>query len=388
MKKPGLIYFDNAATSYPKPPATLEACKYFTNKVGANPGRSGHRLSVEAGRILYDARASVAELFNIEDPLQIIFTYNATYALNMALFGLLNPGDHVITSSIEHNSIARPLRHLESQGVELTRISVDSKTCQIDPCDFKKAIKPNTKLIAILHGSNVTGAILPVAEIGKITREDNVLFLVDSAQTAGVYPIDVEAMNIDLLAFTGHKSLFGIQGTGGLYVREGVNVRPLIRGGTGSKSEEDIQPDFMPDCLESGTPNTPGLTALTAGVKFVLAEGILKIRSHEEALIKQLVDGLSAIDGVNLIGDMTLDCRLPVVSFNVSGLLSSEVGQILDEKYDIMIRVGLHCAPWAHQTMGTYPKGTVRVSLSYLNKSDEVKYFLNAVNEISEKRRT
>ncbi len=382
------IYLDNAATSYPKPSCMLEACKVFTEQVGANPGRSGHRLSVEAGRILYDARASVAQLFNIEDPLKIIFTYNATYAINMALFGFLKQGDHVITSSIEHNAIARPLRYLESQGVELTRVPVDPKTCQVDPIDFKKAMRPNTKLIAILHGSNVTGVIFPVAEIGKIARENNVLFLVDSAQTAGVYPIDVEAMNIDFLAFTGHKSLFGMQGTGGLYVKEGTNLLPLVRGGTGSKSEEDIQPDFMPDCLESGTPNTPGLAALAAGVKFVLAEGILKIRSREEELIKQLIDGLSAINGVNLVGNMTLDCRLPVISFNVSGLLPSEVGQILDEKYDIMVRVGLHCAPWAHQAMGTYPKGTVRVSLSYLNKSDEVKYFLNAVNEISEKRRT
>ncbi|HDP70032.1 MAG TPA: aminotransferase class V-fold PLP-dependent enzyme [Actinobacteria bacterium] len=381
------IYFDNAATSYPKPPCALEACKDFTERVGANPGRSGHRLSVEAGRILYDARASLAELFNIEDPLQIIFTYNATYAVNVALFGLLKPGDHVITSSIEHNAIARPLRYLESQGVELMRVPVDPKSCQIDPDDFKKALKSNTKLIAILHGSNVTGVIFPIAEIGKIARENDVLFLADVAQTAGAYPVDVETMNIDFLAFTGHKSLFGMQGTGGLYVREGINLLPLVRGGTGSKSEEDVQPDFMPDSLESGTPNTPGLAALAAGVKFIQERGILNIRSHEEELIRKLINGLIEIDEVNLVGDISLDCRLPVISFNIEGLLPSEVGQILDEKYNIMVRVGLHCAPWAHQTMGTYPKGTVRASLSYLNTKDEVDCFLKAVGEISKRRR-
>jgi cysteine desulfurase family protein len=304
-------------------------------------------------------------------------------ALNIALMGMLEPGDHVITSTMEHNSIARPLRYLESQGVQLTRISCDSQTGELNPSDVKAAMKPNTKLVALVHGSNVTGTILPIEEVGKITQQRGILLLVDAAQTAGTYPIDVEEMGIDSLAFTGHKSLFGPMGTGGLYVRPGLQVKPLIRGGTGSRSEEDTQPDFMPDRLESGTPNTIGLAGLGAGVKFILNEGIDKVKEDKKILTKRLLEGFAEIDGLKICGLRNTDNRLAIVSFNLENVPCSEVGQILDERYGIMVRCGLHCAPWAHKTIGTHPGGTVRASIGYFNTEKEVDFLIKAVKEIS-----
>ncbi len=380
------IYFDNAATSYPKPPAVLESVIDFFKNVGANPGRSGHRLSVEAARLIYQARESLAELFKAGDPLRVVFTHNATHAINMALFGLLKPGDHVITGSMEHNSVARPLRHLEKLGVELTVISADSKTSLIDPADFKASLRKKTKLIVTLHGSNVTGAIMDIKGIGRVAKEAGAFFMVDAAQTAGCFEIDVNEMNVDILAFTGHKALFGPQGTGGLYIKEGIDLVPTIFGGTGSASESDLQPGFLPDSLESGTPNTPGLSGLCAGVDFVLAEGVDKIRTHELNLIRVMEGGLSKIDGLLQPVRILEESRLPIFSFNIDGLSASEVGLFLERDYDIMVRVGLHCSPWAHSTIGTHPCGTVRASLGYLSTKAEVQTFLAALEAISRRR--
>lgn len=378
-----VVYFDNAATSYPKPAQVNEAMRNFHERAGANPGRSGHRLSVEAGRILYDTRELLSTLFGIDDPLNVVFTLNATMALNIALMGLLSPGDHVITSSMEHNSVARPLRFMEDQGVELTIVPCQGNGGELNPKDVAKAIKPHTKLVALIHASNVTGTIFPIAEVGKITQKKGIPLLVDAAQTAGAYLIDVERMGIDLLAFTGHKSLFGPQGTGGLYVHPDLKLRPLLRGGTGSRSEEDVQPEFMPDRLESGTPNTVGVAGLGAGVKFILSEGLEKIMKHKKRLTQQFLEGLKELKGVTVYGKKDVEDRAAIVSLNIEGRQCSEVGQLLDEKYGVLVRCGLHCAPWAHQTLGTHPQGTVRFSFGYFNTAEDVDLALSALAEIA-----
>lgn len=378
-----VLYMDNAATSYPKPEEVINSMEDFFYNIGGNPGRSGHRLSLASGISVYDTRQSLADLFNIEDPLQIVFTLNATMALNLALWGLLKPGDHVITSKMEHNSMARPLRFLEGKGVELTRINCPPPEFQIDLEELEKNINKKTRLIAIIHGSNVTGTIFPLKKIGKIAQKHGVWLLVDAAQTAGAYPLDVEKDGINLLAFTGHKGLFGPQGTGGLYVDPRLKLESYFRGGTGSKSEEDEQPDFMPDILESGTPNAIGLAGLGAGVKYILKEGMEKIRPKEEKLTARLLKGLEEVPGAIIFGQEKVENRMPTVSFCLKDISPSSIGELLDEKYDILTRVGLHCSPWAHDNMGTKPEGTVRVSLSYLNNVEQVDYFLKAVREIA-----
>jgi len=380
-----MIYFDNASTSYPKPKEVSRAMLHFLEKVGASPGRSGHRLSIEAGRIIYQARENLAVLFNVDDPLRIIFTLNVTEALNLTLKGLLRPGDQVITSSMEHNSVMRPLRELEKKGVEVKVVSCSPKGF-LEPQDIEKSIKKNTKLIVLNHGSNVIGTLLPIIEVGKITRKHNILFLVDAAQTAGCYPLDIKRDNIDLLAFTGHKALFGPPGTGGLVVGERVDIKklnPLKNGGTGSRSESEEQPDFLPDIYESGTPNTVGLSGLNEGVRFILKEGVDKIRQHELSLSRRLITGLKEIPGVIFYGEEQVEDRVAVISFNIKDQLPSEVGLRLDEEYDIMCRVGLHCSPAAHKTIGTFPTGTIRFSLSWFNTFEEVGQTIIAVKNIA-----
>jgi len=381
-----MIYLDNAATSYSKPKEVGRAMLHFLEKVGASPGRSGHRLSIEAGRIIYQVRENLAVLFNIDDPLRIIFTLNVTEALNLALKGLLRPGDQVITSSMEHNSVMRPLRELEKKGVEIKIISCSPQGI-LNPVDIERAIKKNTKLIVLNHGSNVIGSILPITIVGEIAREHNILFLVDAAQTAGCYPLDIKKDNIDLLAFTGHKALFGPSGTGGLVIGERVDIKklnPLKVGGTGSQSESEEQPDFLPDIYESGTPNTVGLSGLNEGVLFILKEGVDKIRQHELSLSRRLITGLKEIPGVIFYGEEQVEDRVAVISFNIKDQLPSEVGLRLDEEYDIMCRVGLHCAPAAHKTIGTFPIGTIRFSMSWFNTFEEVDQTIIAVKNIAE----
>jgi len=380
-----MIYFDNAATSYPKPKRVGREMLHFLEKVGASPGRSGHRLSIEAGRIIYQTRESLAELFNVDDPLRIIFTLNVTEALNLVLKGLLRPGDQVITSSMEHNSVMRPLRELEKIGVEVKVIPCSPQGA-LAPVDIEKAIKKNTKLIVLNHGSNVIGSILPIAIVGEIARRHDILFLVDAAQTAGCYSLDIKKNKIDLLAFTGHKALFGPPGTGGLVVGERVDIKklnPLKVGGTGSRSESEEQPDFLPDIYESGTPNTVGLAGLNAGINFLLKEGIDKIHQYELNLSQRLIEGLKEIPGVIVYAGNQDKERVAVVSFNIKDYLPSEVGLKLDEEYNIMCRVGLHCSPAAHKTIGTFPVGTIRFSMSYFNTIEEVDKAIAAIKNIT-----
>jgi len=383
-----IIYFDNAATSWPKPPETIAAMQNYLQNIGGSPGRSGHRLSIEAARIIFAAREKLAELFNIPDPLRIVLTKNATEALNIAIFGLLKPGDHVITSGMEHNSVMRPLRLMEARGVRITVIPCD-KTGLLDPAQIAGAIEKNTKAIFITHASNVTGTVLPVADIGRIARDHDLVLCVDAAQTAGSYPIDVLDMNIDLLAFTGHKSLLGPSGTGGLYIREGLekNITPLCVGGTGSRSEMEAQPDFMPDRYEAGTPNTAGFAGLRAGVEFVLSRGLDEIKSKEENLTKVFIEGIGNLPGITLYGQTSVDQRIPVVSFNIDGMDPAAVAWEIDERFKIMSRSGLQCAPAAHKTIGTYPVGTVRFSFSYFNTEEQVIQSIEALEQISRERK-
>ncbi|MEQ8252994.1 MAG: aminotransferase class V-fold PLP-dependent enzyme [Smithellaceae bacterium] len=383
-----MIYFDNAATSWPKPPETIAAMQNYLQNIGGSPGRSGHRLSIEAARIIFAAREKLAELFNIPDPLRIVLTKNATEALNIAIFGLLKPGDHVITSGMEHNSVMRPLRLMEARGIRITVIPCD-KTGLLDPAQIAGAIEKNTKAIFITHASNVTGTVLPVADIGRIARDHDLVLCVDAAQTAGSYPIDVLDMNIDLLAFTGHKSLLGPSGTGGLYIREGLekNITPLCVGGTGSRSEMEAQPDFMPDRYEAGTPNTAGFAGLRAGVEFVLSRGLDEIKSKEENLTKVFIEGIGNLPGITLYGQTSVDQRIPVVSFNIDGMDPAAVAWEIDERFKIMSRSGLQCAPAAHKTIGTYPVGTVRFSFSYFNTEEQVIQSIEALEQISRERK-
>lgn len=382
-----LIYFDNAATSWPKPEETLRAMDRYQRLVGGSPGRSGHRLSIEAGRIIMNTRESLARLFGTEYPFQIVFTKNATEALNMAMARFLSAGDHVITSSMEHNSVMRPLRDLESRGVELSVIPCSPRG-EMDPGDLSLAIKDNTKAIVLTHASNVTGAIMPISDVGNIAREHGLTFCVDAAQTAGSLPIHVEEMNIDLLAFTGHKSLFGPQGTGGLYIRKDLEkkIPPLLLGGTGSRSEFEQQPDFMPDRYESGTPNTIGLAGLGGGVTYILQKGVENIQTEEMMLTRRFLDGMKTIGGVHVYGPDNTAHWISVVSFNIDGMTPSEASLAFDEQFGIMCRPGLHCAPAAHRTIGTFPGGTIRFSFGYFNTPDDIDHALNAVRKLSRQR--
>jgi cysteine desulfurase/selenocysteine lyase len=384
-----VIYFDNAATSWPKPPQVAEAMVHFMSEIGANAGRSGHRLAVEAGRIVYEAREAVADLFNAPDPLRIVFGLNVTEAMNLALRGYLRPSDHVITSSMEHNAVMRPLRQLEREGVELTVLPCSPEGF-LDPASIEPAVRPHTAMIVLNHASNVVGSLLPIAEAGRIARNHGALLAVDTAQTAGAYPVDVAADGVDLLGFTGHKGLYGPMGSGGLIVGDRVDVEqlaPLKRGGTGSNSEREEQPDFLPDKYESGTANVVGLAGLAAGLRFVLANGVETIRAHEVALTRRLVAGLQSMPNVTVYGGLDAELQTATVSFNVAGRLPSDVGLRLDEEFDILCRVGLHCAPAAHKTIGTFPTGAVRFGLSYFNTTEEIDRALAAVAIIARSAR-
>jgi cysteine desulfurase family protein len=363
----------------------VEAMVRFMEVVGANPGRAAHRRAVDAGRAIYGAREAVAELVGAPDPLRVVFCRNVTEGLNLALRGLLRPGDHVVTSSMEHNAMMRPLRWLQDCNVDLTVVRCSPQGV-LDPGDVAQALRPRTKLVALNHASNVVGTLLPVAAVGAICRARGPLLLVDAAQTAGAFPVDVQADGIDLLAFTGHKSLGGPMGTGGLIIGERVDEKsmlPLIRGGTGSRSEHESQPDFLPDMFESGTPNAVGLAGLQVAVRWVLALGVDAIRRHEVALTRRLIRGLRAICGVTVYGTLDVGLQTATVSFNIDRMAPSEAGLRLDDEYGILCRVGLHCAPAAHRTIGTFPRGTVRLGLSSFNTMEEVHAVLEAVARLS-----
>ncbi|MGI6513747.1 MAG: aminotransferase class V-fold PLP-dependent enzyme [Syntrophomonadales bacterium] len=377
-----MIYLDNAATSYPKPECVYRAMDDFNRQMGGNPGRGASRKTMTSNSILLDTREALASLFNIPDSTRIAFCLNITEALNTGLKGILKPGDHVITTSMEHNATARPLLSLTRKGIEWSMAKCSSDG-SLDPDDIRRLIQPNTRMICVLHASNVTGTIMPVREIGAIAEEHNLLFMVDSAQTAGVLPLDVAECHIDLLAFTGHKCLLGPQGTGGLYVGPGVEIEPLKEGGTGSLSEELNQPAFMPDHLEAGTPNTPGIAGLGAGVGFILSTGRENIRNHEKRLTEALIQGLREIDGVHIYGPLDVERRTAIVSFNIEGMDCGEVSMRLDHEYGIITRSGLHCAPLAHRTLGTLQQGTCRLSPGYFSTDMEIEKVLRAVYAIA-----
>lgn len=380
-----MIYLDYAATSWPKPPEVIKAMAEYLEHAGGNPGRSGHRLSIEAARVLFAARESLATLFNAPDPQRVIFTHNVTYALNLTIRGLLKAGDHVVTSSIEHNSVMRPLRALERQGLELT-VAQCEPDGRMDLGKLKAALRTGTKLVVVTHASNVMGTILPVREIAEIAHAAGAILLVDAAQTAGAVPIDVQAMGVDLLAFTGHKGLFGPPGTGGLVIGPQVDIEqlePLVRGGTGSKSEFEEQPDLLPDKYESGTPNGVGIAGLGAGVRWVSERGVDEIRAHETALTEAMLAGLHDTRGVTVYGPNDAKAMTSVVSCTVAGSRVSDVGLRLDDEFEILCRVGLHCAPAAHRTIGSFPEGTIRLAPGALTTLDEIETVVDAMQQIA-----
>jgi cysteine desulfurase family protein len=374
-------YFDNAATTYPKPEAVYREMERFAREVGGSAGRSGHRRAVEAGRTVYAAREAMARLMNAPDPLRIAFTKNATEAINLAIWGLVRPGDHVVTTSIEHNSVMRPLAAAGSVGVEhsVVRCAPDGR---LEPSDLEAALREETALVVINHASNVAGTIMPLADVADITRRRGVRLLVDAAQTAGRLPIDVDSCGIDLLAFTGHKELFGPQGTGGLFIGEGVDLAPLCYGGTGSHSTEFEQPREAPDRYESGTLNAMGLAGLGEGARFIAATGVDEIRRHELGLLERLLDGLRSIPGLATYGPRETGARVAIVPLTIEGFSPPELAELLDTRYAIAVRAGLHCSPAAHGTLGTLETGALRVSLSYLNTADEVDYLVDSLREI------
>lgn len=377
-----MIYLDNAATTWPKPEAVYQAVDQCLRQYGGNPGRGGHGYARKATHVLYQAREALADLFNSKDPTHIVFTYNATDAINMALLGRLRPGDHVATTAMEHNAVARPLRFLESMGVKVHVIPCDP-TGTLNVGLMENVVKNGVRAIVMSHASNVTGTIMPVYEVGQLAKQYNACFIVDAAQTAGVEEIDVEACSIDMLAFSGHKGLFGPQGTGGLYVREKEHIAPLRYGGTGSSSEFDIQPDFLPDKLESGTLNTPGLAGLLSGIQFIREIGMQSIRAKEEQLTQQLIEGLQGIKNVILYSPKVPDNRTAIVSFSIRNMDNGLVAHRLDAEFGIACRAGLHCAPWAHQCIGTFETGLIRLSPGYFNTADEMVKTVGAIECIA-----
>ncbi len=379
-----MIYLDNAATSNPKPSVVSEAMIPFITGESANPGRAGHQLANSAARTIFKTRELVAKLFEVENSENVVFTANISESLNLVLNGILKSGDHVIVSSMEHNSMMRPLRSLEKLGVQLAVIEANSQTGAVNPEDFRKEILPSTKLICLNHISNVCGTIQPAEEIGKIARESDILFLLDTAQSAGAMPFSMKSLNIDFLAFTGHKSLLGPMGIGGLVVGERVDLSqftPLIEGGTGSLSEDEEQPRFMPDFLESGTPNLPGIAGLGASIEWILDRGIQSIEKHETKMATELYRELQDIPKISVIGHDEKSFGA-VVSIVIDGEDNGEVGFRLDREFGIACRVGLHCSPTAHKTLGTFPEGTIRFGVGVFTTVDDIKAVVLALKEI------
>ncbi len=378
-----MIYLDNAATSWPKPESVYQTMDEFLRKKGGNPGRGSHSMAVAAGETVAEARLLIARLINAPDIAQVIFTLNCTDSLNLGLKGLLKPGDHVITSCIEHNSLVRPLRKLERQGVKITRLPPSLETGVVAAQDIEKAITRDTRLVAVTHANNVIGTIQPIEEYGLVARKHNLIFMVDAAQTAGRYPIDVQAGNIDLLAFSGHKGLLGPPGTGVLYVGSRVDLNSLREGGTGSYSEQEEQPLALPYRYESGTINSVGISGLGAGLDYIFSEGLEKICAHERYLVDRLTEGLANIPGLILYRSDDEFKQVPIISLNLAGYEPGEVGAILDQAFDVKVRTGLHCAPAAHKTLGTFPLGTIRLSPGYFNTVEEINFTVEAVKKIA-----
>lgn len=383
-----MIYLDNAATSYPKPDEVSDSVYSYMRHKGGNPGRSGHRLSIEAGEIVFQARQLLADFFGIKNPMRVIFTFNATDALNIAIQGLLRSGGHVITTSMEHNSVIRPLSALEQSGlIELSIIQAD-KYGFVKGADIASFITKNTKLVIINHGSNAFGIVQPIAEIGLLCKEKNIPLLLDAAQTAGTIPIDMANDNISLLACAGHKALLGPPGTGALIIADSFDhkkITPFRYGGTGSLSDKLDQPDFLPDIFESGTLNTAGIAGLAAGIEFLngYKGGLETVKAHKMSLAQKFMDAAQErIRGFTSYIPAKLN-ETGTVSFNIEGKSPSDVSLLLSENYDIMSRAGLHCAPLAHQTMKTFPQGTVRFGFGLFNTTSEIEQTVQALAEIA-----
>ena len=380
-----MIYLDNAATSGRKPETVYEAVIRAMKECSGNPGRSGHKISLKAGSTVEEARINLSRLFGCEDASRMVFCSNATDALNLAIKGIVSAGSHVITSSMEHNSVDRPLEALKTEmGVKVTKVKTDlDKGADIN--EIENSITPDTSLVVINHISNVTGTVSDIAAIGRICREKNVPFLVDASQSAGAFDINVEEMCIDMLAFPGHKSLMGPQGTGALYISPAIDLKPLKQGGTGSRSELLTMPDIMPDRFESGTLNVPGIAGLGAGAEFILETGIKNIEEKESALTGQLADGLSEIEGVKVFAPGEGFKRGGAVSITMDGMEPQDAGLIMDQAFDIAVRAGLHCAPDAHTALGTIETGgTIRISPGYFNTEEDIEKCIEAVSQLAE----
>ena len=376
-----MIYFDNAATTIRKPACVVQAVTEAMCSLG-NSGRGAHSGALSASRIIYNTRAALAQLFGAESPDRIAFTANSTESLNIAIKGVLNPGDHVITTALEHNSVLRPLYELEDRGIELTILPADvlgNVCCE----NFEKEIRPNTKAIVTTHGSNLTGNLLDIGRIGAIAKKHGLTYIVDASQTAGVFDIDVQAMDIDILCFTGHKSLLGPQGTGGIYVREGVDVRPLLCGGSGVQTYLRSHPPQMPVALEAGTLNGHGIAGLGAAVRYLQETGLDRIRAKEQELMLAFYEAVRKIPGITVYGDFGSCNRCAIVTLNVRDYDSGEVSAALSEQYGIATRPGAHCAPLMHKALGTVEQGAVRFSFSHYNTMEEIKIAVAALQELT-----
>lgn len=375
-----MIYFDNAATTLKKPPCVKEAVLQAMDTFG-NSGRSAHRGALDASRVIYETREKLAALFSLDDPDRLVFTSNATEALNIALYGLLGAGDHVISTDCEHNSVLRPLYSLTE--TEKTFLAADTKG-ELRYEDFESAIRPETRAIVCTHASNLTGNMLDIQRIGEVAHRHGLLFIVDASQTAGAFPIDMEKMHIDVLCFTGHKSLMGPQGTGGLAIARGVEIRPFKRGGTGVQTYLPEQPPQYPTRLEAGTLNGHGIAGLGASVGWLLREGIDTVRAKEAALRERFLEGVCAVEGVTVYGDLSAAEHAPIVSLNIRAYDSGRVSDCLFEDYGIATRSGAHCAPRLHRALGTEAQGAVRFSFGYFNTKEEIDAAVAAVREIAE----
>ncbi len=376
-----MIYLDNAATTMRKPEAVIQAVTDALCTMG-NAGRGGHDDSLDASRIIFDTRERLAQLFYAESPRQIVFTMNSTESLNIAIKGIVEKGDHLITTALEHNSVLRPLYEMEEKGTELTILSSDPQG-RIDYADFEKSIKENTKAIICTHGSNLTGNLVDIKRIGEIAKKHGILFVVDASQTAGVFPIDVQEMHIDILCFTGHKGLLGPQGTGGMYVREGVLVKPLLSGGSGVQTYSKTHPAQMPTALEAGTLNAHGLAGLLAAVGYLQEMGLDTIRKKEQELMWHFYEGVKEIPGVTVYGDFSAKERCAIVTLNIRDYDSAEVSDALAMHHGISTRPGAHCAPLMHQALGTVEQGAVRFSFSHFNTMEEADTAIAAIRELA-----
>lgn len=377
-----MIYFDNAATTMHKPDCVVEAVAQAMCSLG-NSGRGVHSGALSASRVIYDTRSCLAQLFHVESPERIAFTANSTQALNTAIKGVLNPGDHAITTALEHNSVLRPLYELEDRGLELTILPADSSG-NIWYQDFENAIRPKTKAIVTTHGSNLTGNLLDIGRIGAIAKKHGLLYIVDASQTAGIFDIDVQAMNIDILCFTGHKGLLGPQGTGGIYVREGINIRPLLSGGSGVQTYLRKHPPQMPTALEAGTLNGHGIAGLGAAVRYIQETGLDTIRAKEQELMTAFYEAVRQIPGITVYGDFRSLDRCPIVALNVRTYDSGEVSDVLSREYGIATRPGAHCAPLMHKALGTIDQGAVRFSFCHCNTMEEIKIAVSALRELAQ----